>query len=173
MAYQRTLRTLAVDELTPYPGNPRRGDVAAIAESLRANGQFAPIVVREGDLVILAGNHTWEAARSLAWEHIDAYVLAGVDEQASRKIVAAANRTADLGTYDNGDLIALLQSIDDLDGTGYSDDNLATFLAKLDEGQFEPGDAADDPRLDRKSMTKCPHCGTEFEPTTYNVAAGA
>jgi ParB-like chromosome segregation protein Spo0J len=166
-----SLYRLKLDDLVPFPGNPRRGDVAAIADSLRTNGQFAPIVVSSETSRILSGNHTAEAARSLGWETIEAYVVVA-DEQQERRIVAAANRTADLATYDNGELVALLQSIDDLDGTGYSDDNLATFLTKLDERDFQP-EAGEDPRLDQKRLTRCPHCGTEFEATTYNVRADA
>jgi ParB-like chromosome segregation protein Spo0J len=166
-----TVRHPKLADLIPYPGNPRRGDVAAIARSLETNGQFAPIVVSRATSRILSGNHTAEAARSLGWERIAA-VLIDADEQREKRIVAAANRTADLATYDNGDLVALLQGIDDLDGTGYSDENLATFLTKLDERPgFEP-EPGPDARLDQKRLTKCPHCGTEFEATTYTVVDG-
>ena len=37
-----------IDSLTPYHQNPRQGDTAAIAESLRVNGQYRPIVVNLG-----------------------------------------------------------------------------------------------------------------------------
>jgi ParB-like chromosome segregation protein Spo0J len=166
-----TIRHPRLSELVPFPGNPRRGDVAAIARSLETNEQFAPIVVSRATNRILSGNHTAEAARSLGWERIAA-VYVDADEQQERRIVAAANRTGDLATYDNGDLVALLQSIDDLDGTGYGDENLATFLAKLDERDGIKPEPGPDPRLDQKRMTKCPHCGTEFEATTYTVVDG-
>jgi hypothetical protein len=160
-----------LDDLIPFPGNPRRGDVAAIARSLETNGQFSPIVVSRETSRILSGNHTAEAARSLGWERIAA-VYVDADEQRERRIVAAANRTGDLATYDNADLVALLQSIDELDGTGYVDENLTTFLAKLDEREGIKPEPGPDPRLDQKRMTKCPHCGTEFEATTYTVVDG-
>lgn len=166
-----TVRHPKLADLIPFPGNPRRGDVAAIARSLETNGQFAPIVVSRETGRILSGNHTAEAARSLGWDRIAA-VYVDADEQRERRIVAAANRTGDLATYDNSDLVALLQSIDDLDGTGYVDENLTTFLAKLDERDGIKPEAGPDPRLDQKRMTKCPHCGTEFEATTYTVVDG-
>ena len=163
-------KRLTLDKLLEYPGNPRRGDVAAIAESLERNGQFQPLIVQASTMRVLSGNHTLQAMRSLGWSSGDVY-LVDVDEQGAKRIVAAANRTADLGTYDNHDLVALLQSIDEgLEGTGYTDDNLATFLTNLDAGQFEPT-AGDDPRLDRKNLCTCPNCGTEFEPTTYSAPA--
>jgi len=39
-------RQLPLSELTPYPKNPRRGDVAAIRESLERSGQYRALVVR-------------------------------------------------------------------------------------------------------------------------------
>ena len=49
-----------VDQFAQLPGNPRRGDVAAVARSLASFGQRKPIVaLRDG--VVLAGNHTLQA----------------------------------------------------------------------------------------------------------------
>jgi ParB-like chromosome segregation protein Spo0J len=84
-----------LDRLKPHPSNPRRGDVEAIAESLRVNGQYRPIVVRKSDGVILAGNHTAAAAKRLGWESVSA-VLVDADEATSLRILLADNRTADL-----------------------------------------------------------------------------
>jgi hypothetical protein len=61
--YLRT-DTIPVDQLTPYPGNAKRGDVPAILASLRKNGQYRGLVVRQqpdSALVVLAGNHTRQA----------------------------------------------------------------------------------------------------------------
>lgn len=38
--------TLPVDALEPHPDNPRRGDVDAIAESIRHNGFFGAVLVQ-------------------------------------------------------------------------------------------------------------------------------
>ena len=116
------------DELSTYHRNPRRGDTNAIAESLQVNGQYRPIVVNLGrqtgrPLEVLAGNHTLAAARQLGWTQITATTIDVTDQQAAR-IVAADNRTADLGDYDNDQLAALLADLDDLSGTGYTDDDL-------------------------------------------------
>lgn len=120
------------DELRPYHKNPRLGDVDAIARSLEINGQYRPIVVNLGrhtgrPLEVLAGNHTLAAARSLGWDRIAATTVDVDDHQAAR-IVAADNRTADLGNYDDAALLELLQELPDLDGTGYTDDDLAAML---------------------------------------------
>lgn len=56
-------RDIPIGDLTRYPGNPRRGNVAEIRASVRRLGQYRPIVVRDTgtELVILAGNHTTDA----------------------------------------------------------------------------------------------------------------
>ena len=127
------LRDFGVDELTTYHRNARRGDVEAIARSLERNGQYRAIVVNVGThtgrpLEVLAGNHTLMAARRLGWPTVRGTTVDVGDVDAAR-IVAADNRTADLGDYDEATLRDLLQSIDDLDGTGYTTDDLAALLA--------------------------------------------
>jgi hypothetical protein len=54
-----------VEKLTPLPGNPRHGDVQAVARSYATFGQRKPIVARrEGDGgIVIAGNHQLAAAR--------------------------------------------------------------------------------------------------------------
>lgn len=119
-----------IDTLTAYAGNPRRGNVAVIAESLRVNGQYRPIVVNSRTRDVLAGNHTLAAARSLGWTEIAAtYVDA--DEQQAARIVAADNRTADLGGYDDHALAELLTDLPELAGTGYDQEALDVLLASL------------------------------------------
>jgi ParB-like nuclease domain len=58
MAHDLETRTVPIGDLTHYRKNPRRGDIEAIKESLRANGQYRPIVARRQTLEVLAGNHT-------------------------------------------------------------------------------------------------------------------
>jgi ParB-like chromosome segregation protein Spo0J len=120
-----------VSTLRPYPANARNGDTDAIAESLRANGQFRPIVV-SSDGVVLAGNHTMFAAMELGWEELDIVRLPITgDSNEAAKIVLADNRTADRARYDDGLLLELLRSLDgDLYGTAFDSDDLAA-LAHL------------------------------------------
>lgn len=126
---------LAVGELNLFHGNPRRGRVDAIMTSLATNGQYKPLVVNRGTqtgrpLEVLAGNHTLLAARKLGWSEVDVW-LVDVDDQQAKAIVAADNRLADLGEYDPGDLFSLLDSLDELVGTGYSDEDLAELRRDL------------------------------------------
>jgi hypothetical protein len=118
--YQGT-RDIPLSGLTRFPGNPRKGNVAAIRQSVQHLTQYRSIVVRDtGDgLVILAGNHTADAIEAEGMPAARCDVITCTDDEA-RRIVAADNRTSDLGSYDDELLAELLAQIaDDDSGTGY------------------------------------------------------
>ena len=60
-----SLQSLAIDidKLSFLEGNPRQGDVEAVAKSYKQFGQRKPIVATT-DYVVIAGNHQLAAARS-------------------------------------------------------------------------------------------------------------
>ncbi|MGX1668519.1 ParB/RepB/Spo0J family partition protein [Streptomyces sp. NPDC055400] len=121
-----------VDELAPYHRNPRTGDLDSITESLAVNGQYRPIVVNRGSQTgrpneILAGNHTFKAAKQLGWTDI-AVTWLDVDDEAAAKIVIVDNRTSDLAGYDSVLLADILTKLPDLQGTGYGQDQLDELL---------------------------------------------
>lgn len=119
-----------IGDLRPFDGNARQGDVGAISESLRVNGQYRPIVVNRRDEQILVGNHTWLAAKALGWDTI-AVAWVDVDEETAARIVLADNRTADLGRYDEQALLDLLTSLPDFDGTGFDGDDVDELIASI------------------------------------------
>jgi hypothetical protein len=149
-----------VKSLKPYRDNPRRGNVAAIMESLLENGQYRPIVVWRKTREILAGNHTWQAACELGWEFVDV-VYVDVSEEEAAKIVLADNRTNDLATYDMEALHRVLDGVQSAVGTGYSqiDKDMLTRVAataapprELIDSIVRPTTAEQDERL--PSMTE-------------------
>ena len=142
------IETVAVDSLKPYPGNPRRGDVTAIAASIERNGVYKPIVVQRTTRTILAGNHTWQAAKSLGMDTIDV-VWSDADDDTARRIVLVDNATNDRATYDWHELDVLLADLDDLAGTGYSQDDLALIA----ERAAAMDDLVDDEDDDRAPTT--------------------
>lgn len=122
------LSSAPLADLSPYFKNPRKGNVDAIADSLHVRGQYKPIVVNVGTYTgrpneILAGNHTFLAAKQLGWESIAIVTVDVPDEQAAQ-IVLADNRIADLGDYDDDLLRDVLGDAGDLTGTGYTDADL-------------------------------------------------
>lgn len=105
--------SLPIDSLVPLEGNPRRGNVDAIASSYKKFGQVKPIVVRaNGDntYTIIAGNHQVQAAKSLGWTEIAAVVL-DVDETEAVAFAIADNRTVELGYTDDSALFEMLTMI--------------------------------------------------------------
>jgi ParB-like chromosome segregation protein Spo0J len=163
-----TVHDVPVGNLKAYGDNPRVGNVDAIAESLRVNGQFRPIVVRKETSEILAGNHTWKAARSLGWTHIRVTFVEDITDEQATRIVLADNRYSDLASYDDESLGLLLASLDgDYVGTGYdleSVDKLIDALTKTETvPDFRPEDEQVNPPLDSRIRYSCPHCDGNFE----------
>ncbi len=116
-----------VDTLVPSEGNPRRGDVKVLRESLRRFGQTRPILV-DGDRII-AGHHLVLAAAEEGWTHIAATRHQFGSEEEARAFLLADNRTHDVGGYEDAELAAALRDLDDLTGTGYTADDLDGLLA--------------------------------------------
>jgi site-specific DNA-methyltransferase (adenine-specific) len=96
---------------------------------------------------ILAGNHTWKAAKALGWQQIAATPVVCDDQQALR-ILLADNKANDLATYDEPELVELLKQLADTDegllGTLFDEDELDSLIA--DQSHFElPTDVDDVP----------------------------
>ena len=132
-----SLRNLAVpiDSLQGLPGNPRVGDVEAVAASLDRFGQRKPIVVRKDDGTIIAGNHTWQAAKQLGWSEI-AVAYVGDDDVTAQAYALADNRTAELGSYDEQALKDLIDKVAAVDPelvriSGWSDDAVQELMDKI------------------------------------------
>ena len=135
-----------VGKLKGYGKNPRKGNVKAIAESLRVNSQYRPIVVQKSTGMILAGNHTWKAAKELGWEKI-AVVYVDVNDEQAKRFVRADNRTNDLADYDNSILAELLKDLGDGVGTGYTQSDMDAILnatsADVEEVMFASHNAGE------------------------------
>ena len=127
---------MQVSELRGYHKNPRRGNVKLIQESLEGLGQYRSIVVNKGTHTgraneVLVGNHTFQAAKANGLTELECKVV-DVDDQTAAKIVLADNRTSDSGTYDDEALLDLLESLDELDYTGYTDSDVDDLLVSLE-----------------------------------------
>jgi hypothetical protein len=147
--YVRTAR-VPLDELTPFPGNAKRGDVPTILASLRRTGQYRSLVVREipnGPRIVLAGNHTMQAFEThgagdcgetvtvgtstrpcgvcqneATWEPGARCEIVACDDDTARRINLVDNRSAELGDYDRDALTELLAEVgEDYGGTGYTE----------------------------------------------------
>lgn len=128
--------TVDVNSIEAHPKNVRQGDIGAISESLKAHGQYRPIVVDRRTNQILAGNHTWRAAKSLGWQQIKVGFIETKDDDDALRILLADNRTTDLASYDDAGLGDLLQQLITTDegllGTLFDGDALDDLLHQLD-----------------------------------------
>ena len=103
-----------------------------------------PIVVDRRTNLILAGNHTWKAAKALGWQQINAGFIETKDDDEALRILLADNRTTDLASYDDAGLAELLKELvasdQELVGTLYEGDDLDDLIYKLEGslGTFEP-----------------------------------
>jgi hypothetical protein len=117
--------------LRPHPRNPRRGNVAAIAESIDRNGWYGAIVVQRSTGYILAGNHRYRAALQQGATSLPVCWVE-VDDQRAMRILLADNRASDLARQSDEDLSVLLAELagseDGLLGTGYAEEDLETLL---------------------------------------------
>jgi ParB-like chromosome segregation protein Spo0J len=152
-----------VDTLSLLPGNPRRGNVGAVARSLEAFGQRKPIVAKR-DGTVIAGNHTLAAAQQLGWLEI-AVVFVDDDAATAKAYALADNRTAELGSYDDDALAALIAEVQTADAellaaTGWSDADLKELFARVDP-VFLP-DPEEQTRLDQRNAITCPECGHQW-----------
>jgi len=131
-----------IDSLVPHPLNPRRHDMDAIRASLRAFGQQRPVLVvppgriDAGHATIIAGHGTTAGATAEGWTHV-AVIQSDLSDADIDRYLAADNRTSDLGTYDDRQLMGLLERLDEseeatgYEGTGYQRDDLDELRALL------------------------------------------
>ena len=109
------IETVNVNSLTPDPANARKHDgknLKAIASSLEKFGQRKPIVVTP-DSIVVAGNGTLEAAKSLGWTEIAiARTPVGWSWDQIKAFALADNRTAELAEWDDKVLADQLLELD-------------------------------------------------------------
>lgn len=135
-----------VADLIEHPGNPRRGDEAAIDASMQAHGFYGAVLAQAGTRRIIAGNHRARVAKRRGETTVPVLFLDVDDDQAAR-ILVVDNRTNDLAVYDDLALAALLEGLAGTDltltGTGFSDADLEALLEDLappDPDMPKPGD---------------------------------
>lgn len=101
-----------IDTVFLDPANVRRHperNLQMIAASLKRFGQQRPILV-DSDGLIIAGNGTWQAAKSIGWDSIKVEWsnLKGVEAVA---YAIADNRTTDTSSFDDDDLMSTLDAL--------------------------------------------------------------
>lgn len=132
MSNDLVVETVPVKSLTFDPNNARKHgkkNLDAIAASLKEFGQRRPLVVTS-KYVVIAGNGTLEAAKSLGWEEIAVTVLPFEDPDKAKAYALADNRTAELAEWD---MEILKSSVDELVAAGFDMDSLGFGELKMED----------------------------------------
>lgn len=159
-----TIEQATEADLALFPGNARRGQVDKLVESIRVNGFYTPLIVQRSTGYIVAGNHRFMAGKQAGMTAFPVVYLELSDAEAL-KINVADNKLSDDATYDVDDLIDQLQLVDDLDGTGWSEEELNALLGQDDEDDTDEDLGAEPKRV----LVQCPQCSHEFDPNLNRI----
>ena len=158
---QKEFVKLSVNDIHPYPNNPRINDeaVAYVVESMNQTGNLDPIEVDENN-VILSGHTRLLALEQLGITETECVRYTGLTDEQKRKYRILANRTAEVSTWDEELLNMELGDLDfgDFD-FGFSDDteDEGTIFKQQQEIDIENGGGGTD------NEVECPNCGFRFE----------
>jgi ParB-like chromosome segregation protein Spo0J len=156
------IETVNINSLTPDPANARKHDsknLKAITDSLKLFGQRKPLTVTP-DSIVVTGNGTLEAAKSLGWtEIVIARTPVGWPYEKIRAWALADNRTAELAEWDDK---VLADQLLELDANGWELEELGfVSLQPPTDPEFLP-DENEQPRLDQLAATTCPNCAFQW-----------
>lgn len=151
-----------ITDLEIHPDNPRQGDIGAIVTSIEQNGFYGTLVVQKNTSRVLAGNHRLQAAIAVGIKQVPVYWV-DVNDVEARRILLADNRTSDLASYDDHQLLDILKGLMNeeagLLGSGFDADDIDDLINDLNN---EPPGGF--PTFDDNLETNhtCPKCGYEF-----------
>jgi len=168
---------IKIKDLSNDPANVRKHDdrnLDAIKASLQRFGQQKPIVV-DGKGIVVAGNGTLDAAKSLGWKDIEIVrtELEGADAVA---YAIADNRTAELAIWDDDALAQTLEALKldeaiDEAITGFTDQEIDELIGKTGDDIEED----EVPELPEEAITQvgdlwllgayyeCDDCGKRYD----------
>jgi ParB-like chromosome segregation protein Spo0J len=156
------IETVNIDSLTPDPANARKHDsknLKAITDSLKLFGQRKPLTVTP-DSIVVTGNGTLEAAKSLGWtEIVIARTPVGWPYEKIRAWALADNRTAELAEWDDK---VLSDQLLELDANGWELEELGFVSLQPPLGEGSQDSTREIDVEDWKFAHKCPKCNFEF-----------
>jgi DNA modification methylase/ParB-like chromosome segregation protein Spo0J len=127
---------VSIDAVRPHPRNVNQGSIQAITESMRANGFYGALRVQRSTGHIVAGNHSWMAAKEIGLKQVPVIYL-DIDNDAALRVMLADNSTARESFNREQELAQLLCEIEktpqSLYGTGFDGKSLDDLLAKLEQ----------------------------------------
>jgi len=135
-----------IDQIKPYPGNPRQNDeaVAAVAASLKEFGWRQPIVV-DTEGVIIVGHTRLKAAQKLGLTQVPVHVATDLTPAQVKAYRIADNATNEIAEWDYQLLPIELSALQDMHfdiGTlGFDQEELKRIMSgDVQEGLTDPDD---------------------------------
>ena len=148
-----------ISDLKKLPGNPRiirDKQFKTLCDSIRDNPEYfkaRPCILsnRTGELVIIAGNQRYEAAKFLRLKEVPTYLIEGLTEAKEREIVIRDN-------ISNGefDMDTLANSWSDLPLDSWGVDLPEDWLNE--PGEVEIQEDQSEPKSEMEE-NECPKCG--------------
>jgi DNA modification methylase len=143
-----------IDELRPWPGNPRKmpaEEMRKLRRSLEQFGMVQPLVVRGAGGIVVGGHQRLEAAKALGLTRVPV-VYVELSEPEAKALNLALNRIS--GEWDLpklGQLLEELQASPDVDEllSGFGANEIDKLLAELERQQ------APSPREDSFAQASC------------------
>jgi len=154
------IEKVALNKLKFDPTNARKHsarNIEVIANSLKDFGQRKPIVVTAFDVVV-AGNGTLEAAKTLGWKDIEIVrVPEDWTEEQTKAFALTDNRSAELAEWDTSALASQLLELSD-----YFDIQDFGFNPLVQQEVETPPTDFPDFSNDAKTAYCCPKCNYEW-----------
>ena len=135
-----------IDQIKPYPGNPRQNDEAvdAVAASLKEYGFRQPIVV-DAEGVIIVGHTRYKAAQKLGLAKVPVHVATDLTPAQVKAYRIADNATNEIAEWNYEllpiELSALQEMNYDLGLLGFDDEELKRIMSgDVEQGLTDPDD---------------------------------
>ena len=145
------LEWMKIDDLILNPKNPRKNQpVNEVKNNIDRFGFSAPIVARLANKMIIAGHTRWKAAKALKMVEIPVRLMDVTQEEADL-LMMSDNKLGELADWTDDELKDLLLelSIDhDLQGLGWTEEELSELMEKIDPIEPEPSADNDGSDLD-------------------------
>lgn len=145
------VQEIGIDEIKPYEHNPRNNDDAVeyVANSIKEFGFQQPIVV-DKNMVVIVGHTRLKAAKKLGLKKVPIVVADNLTPEQVKAYRLADNKTNELADWNDEELIAEIESINDIDmidfgfDIDFSDlDTTDEFEENISEDDFEVPDEQD------------------------------
>lgn len=128
---------VSVEKLVPWAQNPRKNEAAVseVAASIRRFGFGAPILARREDAMVIAGHTRLKAAVSIGMSEVPVRWM-DLDATEAKLLALADNKVGEIAEWDEDKLRDVLRSLqvqDNLEGLGFSSDDVSRLIDEQPE----------------------------------------